>query len=1322
MTHKIADLTLDEVVLHLIAGDVVEVSGGEEFSLSLTDSRAVLAFYSKDRRAYWNPDKDTAIQDGEIDRVLDALDRPHTAGKAAPRASATVQKWRLTKVMAHRFRGLHRHCAEGGSDPYPFELELIGDVSLFRGFNGAGKTSFLNAICWCLTGYGYRSQGLPSALHEPVQVQVRSDDGESDIAEKEFTLPGIVPIPTEDELIAVDGLPKVDTWVRLTFRSLVDGHEVEVERRLERDGRRKFKTTASGLEKLGLADLALQVGTLMPGIAAATRFDDKTTLSQAVATLTGLRPLAHFGKRSARLHDRLINKFPKLAGEEKAGYEIAAVAQQQTLRDLLKDGRGLPDLDCVIPPTDAQPDVWKVGLEEAESRLTEVESKAAADALLILGVLPPIALQADVKHFADALTAAGNCFSSAALKGLPSLQLAAKLGTVTNEHIAATERVLQDIEIEAHTLVERLSDVGRAHRLRLYGLVAKWHETAHPGQPFTHCPICSQDLRVPGAISRDALLDQSIADALETARTAEASMLQTTTEWERDTMRALRGRLPVSVQAFVELSVPDNLTSLYVAALTKEVFDLAEFPGVLKRMAVGIENLLRAAWKEAPEREPLPGVTIPSEIPDNEGLRAAMKSVWRAIRLAGYRAANADFAKSAMTTVLRAETSEADIPANRRSISGQLAVLNTYREAATVFAGVRRQLVQFRETCQKWAKARDRLKKLDRAAKAIEPFIRFPALVHDQVTGLISDLDSQTNAWAQRMYKAQFLQAPTYAGLDTARREGLGMMASLGKHRFAAHQVMNASALRAYLSAFVLALWQQLWTRSGGISIVLMDDPQDLFDPSNVANLAATVPHLLATGINPLIASNDFGFIPAIEAFVVAHENGDNSYRSETLEFSAISTSKCTASLAPVADEVRARCERWRNTDPNDVALARAFVHPVRIRIETKLWDLLASDPSLLRDPTINDLLGKIANARNHGEKPFNEEPFRQLLELPLLRAGAQFREIINRAHHGRADQISPADADIVRQGYEMVFEGIDACWLSYARFMGRLPPEEAVALVKKPTSELKVVSLPSKPIAVVGRLAAREVGAALTSVEEAKEAFDLGSLGDVSLFTLRAPTLGLVAFPGQTLIVSTTAEVKNGDLAVVQTPGKTYARRIGIDKSDLLRIALETMPSTNPRAPPTHFVQRSGARLNKVIGVLFDETTPAKSQDEAVFIASSPILNQVVAAAVVIGDSAFPVALNQGHVLLGRPPDLSVLGGRILAVVVQTDLYSADRFAYLKRLGKSMPGVPSVVYLENIGQSGEGEYVQFSTTGATPIAGVPIVRQHWKVLGSIFG
>jgi len=978
VAHNIADLTLDEVIAGLIAGDTLRISGGDEFSLHLADSRAILAFYNQDRRAYWNPDKDTAIQDGEVDRVLDALDNVPKTTALARRQPSTEQKWQLIKVTAHRFRGLHRHCAEGGSDPKLFELDLSAGSTLFRGFNGAGKTSLISAICWCLTGIGHRSQGLPAPLHDLVPVQIAESGDDDEAAGAGFELPAIVPIPTEKELVAVDGAPKLDSWVRLTFRSLVDGREVEVERQLQRDGKRAFKTVPVGLDKLGLSDLALQVGTLMPGIAAATRFDDKTTLSQAVSTLTGLRPLAHFGKRSARLHDRLTDKYPKQARENKEGFEAAAVQQLETLKDLLKDGEELPNLDCVVLPDDATPDAWMLGLDAAEARLKAVEEKAATDALLVLGTLPATISETDVKRFADDLRAAEHCFSNAALKGLPSMQFAARLGELQEVDLVDAEQVLQKLEDEAQALVSRLADADRADRLRLYGLVAKWHDDAHPGHPFTSCPVCDRALTQPGAIPKDALLDQSVADALEHARKADAALLKTAAEWERDTMRSLRSSLPTSLEAFLGDDVPDDLATVYKSALSKEVFAQADFPAVLKKkMSASIAALCDDAWKDAPVRPPLPGVTLPAEIPDNEDLREAIKKVRRVILLARYRNAHADFAKSAVTSVIKPSKPETEIPADQRSIAGQLAALTGYREAARVFAGIRRQLDQIRQTCEKWKNTRARLEKLDRAAKAVEPFKTFPDLVHDQVAGLIASLDAHANAWAQRMYKAQFLQAPAYAGLDRQKGDGFTFLAAQGKHLVEAHHVMNASALRAYLSAFVLALWQQVWARSGGVSTILMDDPQELLDPGNIANLAATIPHLIDADMNPIIVSNDFGFIPAIEAFVSAHAPNGASRRTEVWEFSAISTSKCTVSLSPVADEVRLRCDEWLRTDINDVGLARAFVHPVRVRIEIKLWDLLASDPAVLKDPTLGDLLGKIANARNRGERPFNEEPFR---------------------------------------------------------------------------------------------------------------------------------------------------------------------------------------------------------------------------------------------------------------------------------------------------------------------------------------------------------
>lgn len=118
-----------------------------------------------------------------------------------------------------------------------------------------------------ITGFGYRSQALPAPLHQTIEVRV-PPKSEADAEGTAFEIPAIVPVPNEEELIWVDGTPKDDTWVKLTFVSLIDGQEVTVERHLKRQGKKGFIAEPVGLEKLGLSDLALQVGSLMPGIAA----------------------------------------------------------------------------------------------------------------------------------------------------------------------------------------------------------------------------------------------------------------------------------------------------------------------------------------------------------------------------------------------------------------------------------------------------------------------------------------------------------------------------------------------------------------------------------------------------------------------------------------------------------------------------------------------------------------------------------------------------------------------------------------------------------------------------------------------------------------------------------------------------------------------------------------------------------------------------------------------------------------------------------------------------------------------------------------------
>lgn len=145
--------------------------------------------------------------------------------------------------------------------------------------------------------------------------------------------------------------------------------------------------------------------------------------------------------------------------------------------------KGLPDLSCVATPQETDPDDWKAVLDQAEQLLKSAQDKAAADALLVLGFLPPLTNDSQIKRFGEAIKAAESCFSNAALEGLPSMQLAQSLGELSEGELAGSAAVLLDIEREAAAFVAQLSNAERADRIRLWP-----GDAVLPDHAFTACP------------------------------------------------------------------------------------------------------------------------------------------------------------------------------------------------------------------------------------------------------------------------------------------------------------------------------------------------------------------------------------------------------------------------------------------------------------------------------------------------------------------------------------------------------------------------------------------------------------------------------------------------------------------------------------------------------------------------------------------------------------------------------------------------------------------------------------------------------------------
>jgi hypothetical protein len=287
---RLENYSLDDVIgLILSAAPISRVKGQADFRLDSDDKLKAFAFYARNRDL-WPRNK--PVQAKEINSLLQALEGeppPAPARKKTEGESKPV--WHLRRIEAHRFGGLHRHCGPDGSDPEPFVLELDKDITLISGFNGAGKTALLSAIIWCITGKALRSQHMPHEIHEPMPVEWISPDGtvmEPEEGTPDISVPPVVPIPSSANLEALGDQPRLDTWVHLTFRGDDSVESRTVVRRLVAQPGRRITAPAEGIDELGLSSLALDVGTLMPGVAAHMRFDERTDLTQAIAQLTGL--------------------------------------------------------------------------------------------------------------------------------------------------------------------------------------------------------------------------------------------------------------------------------------------------------------------------------------------------------------------------------------------------------------------------------------------------------------------------------------------------------------------------------------------------------------------------------------------------------------------------------------------------------------------------------------------------------------------------------------------------------------------------------------------------------------------------------------------------------------------------------------------------------------------------------------------------------------------------------------------------------------------------------------------------------------------------
>ena len=557
---RLEDHSLGEIVQFLVAGVPVHRTKESTFRLDTSDKRKVFAFYSRNRDLW---PRNRTVQAKEVENLLKVLDGELPAvGAKPPRGAAEKPVWHLERVKIHRFGGLHRHLGPNGEDPEELVFDLGKEITLVSGFNGAGKTALLSAIIWCLTGKALRSQDMPHEAHEPMAVKWSADgegilDGED--TRPEIALPPIVPIPSADDLVRLGDKPKLDARVQLTFRHEDTSEVRRVTRKLEVSGK-KVVVRVEGLHALGLSSLAIEVGTLMPGVAAHMRFDERTNFAQAVSQLTGLKPLQELGQRTERLVNRL--RTTERQATEKARDEKLHHFQSrlQTFKDGWEERPDLGETPEILLPGEvveneeessgtADKADCRLSLAAGRKRLQEMQTVMSRDMEAIFGRRIELTTRQEVDSLTSALDDAADRLKGGALRELPTVSLLYDLGQIPDDDDASTLDAVRDVRDRAQALSKKLEDERQAARWRLYSRVAAWHKDSHPDEDISNCPVCGTDL---ANVPTDALLDISVKAALDWCRETDSDIAKTATEWERDESAALLDALPASLRGYAD--------------------------------------------------------------------------------------------------------------------------------------------------------------------------------------------------------------------------------------------------------------------------------------------------------------------------------------------------------------------------------------------------------------------------------------------------------------------------------------------------------------------------------------------------------------------------------------------------------------------------------------------------------------------------------------------------------------------------------------------------------------------------------------------------
>lgn len=1239
----------------MIGGERIDVgSDGETFGLESAKSKAILDWYRRNRPK-WAGNVMTADVEAICDCMGTALPVLPVPEIIAPNSA---RRLKLVKIVAHRFAGIHAY-GQPGNPPEDFVFEPREPATLFEGWNGAGKTSLLNAIVWCLTGEILRPQRAPeSGLQEFAAIfPSGSDDGDE---RAPHAIPPVTPLPDGQRYKpGPNERVLIDTWVELTFEDETGARLPPIRRQYGRNQRGKLEETPPDVSPLKVDPAALRVGTVMPAILQYLQVGDASDLGRAVARLTGLAELSDLAKHAGKARDKLKGEMHKARETDIVDADKRFSEARSDLGDRIAEFTDMAPTDPVPEPS---------GSSELEQQLAGLEKHFTAKKTTGLkaaqSVLGETFDPSDKASRDDLEKSIGPALGQLQNSGeLTSARRLKALATINVAEWQKVDALIAQLRQEAAVLAALNQKPDIARRKQLYARVASW-SAAFDGHDFSTCDVCCRSLD--GII--DPLTKRAVTEHLdEIAREDHELLSMTELAWVNKWVGVIAEKIPVALRSEIAEDLPAMPIDLMRATFVDELFAMPAFERTLAALKSGVatlcdNELVRLPHFQEPDALSLPLGTVA------EPLLEQLRRLARAQAFATWRTTHDNAIKVTTKAILGLGGSTGSEISDASPIGARLNALNETVKGIAPINGALSLCERMKEALKVRRTKEARITLYSEASSALEPIVALGGLAEAQVATLQGQLHVRALYWRKQCYQNAYNTAGHGMRETAMTVKGVIDIQVGSEHAKApAQHVSNASALRASLVGFYLAFWEHVLQSRGGLQLLIFDDPQELLDQDNRRLLAGMLHKLIEAGAQLFIATYDRGF--ADDVVSALRQQAAIEHRS----VHPVNVGRDRINIPVAVDELERKYQDFER-DKDNASFAQEYAGEAREFIEARLRDMF-DDPaypaysSAVHRPTLLDLVNRLRGlVATPPVALFKNSSIKGFCNHSGIAQGAECLGVLNTAHHNKAS-LSAGAVGRVSQEIQQLTRLAEQMHGVFRQWRWREPLEDvtprnivALASVRPPSLRAPIHPDLAAFTASSGHDVTQDIATDVLSGEW---------FASKSLFHIKAENFGFAIPSGQIAIVeSVPYGGQDHHLVVAKDKGNILARRL-LRPPGSVEITLSAEAPDPRNAKPTLIFSPGNVTLHKVVGMLVEQTPPPFGKGEAGELASAQSLDRIVTAYRVREDSAIPLAL-PGQVVLGGediPSDrIASIEGQLVALTL------ASGAGVFKRVGPALP------------------------------------------------